>query len=149
MTTDLMTIHDDFASWFLGRFAFAGHSTAVYSSSAWTISMWLLPDVDVRLLWGPFGAYRSYGTFHSSIVHIRQSQISCMDTPGRNSSLRGKFGWLQHDHWMAVRKISKPNRMDGHTQYVVLGYLIWLTMRVFVFQFSPSTQHVSQEDQME
>ena len=55
MTTDLITIHGRFAPrGSLGRFALAGAFNSGVFYSAWTISMFLLPDVDVRLLWGTF-----------------------------------------------------------------------------------------------
>ena len=57
MTTDLTAVHGRFAPrGSLGRFALAGAFNSGVFYIAWTISMFLLPDVDVRLLWGLFGA---------------------------------------------------------------------------------------------
>ena len=58
MTTNLMAnLQSTFsASWFTGRFGLAGAFNSGVFYVAWTISMFLLPSVDIRILWGTFWA---------------------------------------------------------------------------------------------
>ena len=55
MTTDFKALHSQLAPrGSLGRFALAGAFNSAVFYIAWTGSMALLPEVDVRILWGTF-----------------------------------------------------------------------------------------------
>ena len=151
MTTDLMAVHGRFAPrGSLGRFALAGAFNSGVFYASWTISMFLLPDVDVRLLWGTFWGltgvmahfvHRWY-TFdnHKPLAWTLPAAIPVYVGSLVGSSMT--IGWLSERY---------PGQIEWMGLPIMLcwGVLIWLTMRIFVFQFSPSIQHVSQEDQME
>lgn len=151
MTTDLITVHGRFAPrGSLARFALAGAFNSGVFYAAWSISMILLPDVDVRILWGTFWGltgvmahfvHRLY-TFdnHKSLAWTLPAAIPVYVGSLVGSSMT--IGWLSERYPGQIEWMGLPNMLCW-------GVLIWLTMRVFVFQFSPSTQHVSQEDQME
>ena len=151
MTTDLMAVHGRFAPrGSLARFALAGAFNSGVFYASWTISMFLLPDVDVRILWGTFWGltgvmahfvHRLY-TFdnHKSLAWTLPAAIPVYVGSLVGSSMT--IGWLSERYPGQIEWMGLPNMLCW-------GVLIWLTMRVFVFQFSPSTQHVSQEDQME
>ena len=151
MTTDLMTVHGRFAPrGSLGRFALAGAFNSGVFYASWTISMFLLPDVDVRLLWGVFWGltgvmahfiHRWY-TFdnHKPLAWTLPAAIPVYVGSLVGSSMT--IGWLSERYPGQIEWMGLPNMLCW-------GVLIWLTMRIFVFQFSPSIQHVSQEDRME
>ena len=151
MTTDLIAVHGRFAPrGSLARFALAGAFNSGVFYASWTISMFLLPDVDVRILWGTFWGltgvmahfvHRLY-TFdnHKSLAWTLPAAIPVYVGSLVGSSMT--IGWLSERYPGQIEWMGLPNMLCW-------GVLIWLTMRVFVFQFSPSTQHVSQEDQME
>ena len=151
MTTDLMAVHGRFAPrGSLGRFALAGAFNSGVFYASWTISMFLLPDVDVRLLWGVFWGltgvmahfiHRWY-TFdnHKPLAWTLPAAIPVYVGSLVGSSMT--IGWLSERYPGQIEWMGLPNMLCW-------GVLIWLTMRIFVFQFSPSIQHVSQEDQME
>jgi len=151
MTTDLMDVHGRFAPrGSLGRFALAGAFNSGVFYASWTISMFLLPDVDVRLLWGTFWGltgvmahfiHRWY-TFdnHKPLAWTLPAAIPVYVGSLVGSSMT--IGWLSERYPGQIEWMGLPNMLCW-------GVLIWLTMRIFVFQFSPSIQHVSQEDQME
>ncbi|MED5291733.1 MAG: hypothetical protein VX778_05830 [Candidatus Thermoplasmatota archaeon] len=134
----------------LGRFALAGAFNSSIFFIAWTVSMWLFPEVDVRLLWGLFWGltgllahfvHRLY-TFddHKSLAWTLPAAVPVYVGSLVGSSMT--IGWLSEKYPTQIEWMGIPNMLCW-------GVLIWLTMRVFVFQFTPSTQHVSQEDQME
>ena len=151
MTTDLAAVHGRFAPrGSLGRFALAGAFNSGVFYASWTISMFLLPDVDVRILWGTFWGltgvmahfvHRWY-TFdnHKPLTWTLPAAIPVYVGSLVGSSMT--IGWLSEKYPNQIEWMGLPNMLCW-------GVLIWLTMRVFVFQFSPSTQHVSQEDQTE
>ena len=151
MTTDLMAVHGRFAPrGSLGRVALAGAFNSGVFYASWTISMFLLPDVDVRLLWGVFWGltgvmahfiHRWY-TFdnHKPLAWTLPAAIPVYVGSLVGSSMT--IGWLSERYPGQIEWMGLPNMLCW-------GVLIWLTMRIFVFQFSPSIQHVSQEDQME
>ena len=151
MTTDLSAVHGRFAPrGSLGRFALAGAFNSGVFYASWTISMFLLPDVDVRILWGTFWGltgvmahfvHRWY-TFdnHKPLAWTLPAAIPVYVGSLVGSSMT--IGWLSERYPGQIEWMGLPNMLCW-------GVLIWLTMRIFVFQFSPSTQHVSQEDQME
>ena len=151
MTTDLITVHGRFAPrGSLGRFALAGAFNSGVFYASCTISMFLLPGVDVRILWGTFWGltgvmahfiHRWY-TFdnHKPLAWTLPAAIPVYVGSLVGSSIT--IGWLSERYPGQIEWMGLPNMLCW-------GVLIWLTMRVFVFQFSPSIQHVSQEDQME
>ena len=151
MTTDLMAVHGRFAPrGSLGRFALAGAFNSGVFYAAWTISMFLLPDVDVRILWGVFWGltgvmahfiHRWY-TFdnHKPLAWTLPTAIPVYVGSLIGSSLT--IGWLSERYPNQIEWMGIPNMMCW-------GVIIWLSMRIFVFQFSPTKPHASQEDQME
>ena len=151
MTTDLVAVHGRFAPrGSLGRFALAGAFNSGVFYASWTISMFLLPDVDVRLLWGVFWGltgvmahfiHRWY-TFdnHKPLAWTLPAAIPVYVGSLVGSSMT--IGWLSERYPGQIEWMGLPNMLCW-------GVLIWLTMRIFVFQFSPPIQHVSQEDRME
>ena len=151
MTTDLMAVHGRFAPrGSLGRFALAGAFNSGVFYAAWTISMFLLPDVDVRILWGVFWGltgvmahfiHRWY-TFdnHKPLAWTLPTAIPVYVGSLVGSSLT--IGWLSERYPNQIEWMGIPNMMCW-------GVIIWLSMRIFVFQFSTSRPHASQEDQTE
>lgn len=151
MTTDLMAVHGRFAPrGSLGRFALAGAFNSGVFYTTWAISMFLLPDVDVRILWGTFWGltgvmahfiHRWY-TFdnHKPLAWTLPTAIPVYIGSLIGSSLT--IGWLSERYPNQIEWMGIPNMMCW-------GVIIWLSMRIFVFQFSSSRPHASQEDQME
>ena len=151
MTTDLIAVHGRFAPrGSLGRFALAGAFNSGVFYAAWTISMFLLPDVDVRILWGVFWGltgvmahfiHRWY-TFdnHKPLAWTLPTAIPVYVGSLVGSSLT--IGWLSERYPNQIEWMGIPNMMCW-------GVIIWLSMRIFVFQFSSSRPHASQEDQTE
>ena len=151
MTTDLLDVHARLVPrGSLGRFALAGGFNSAVFYIAWSVSMFLLPEVDVRLLWGTFWGltglmahfvHRWY-TFdnHKSLRWTLPTAVPVYLGSMYGSSMT--IGWLGDEFPGQVVWMGIPNMLCW-------GIIIWLTMRVFVFQFSPSTPHASQEDQTE
>ena len=151
MTTDLVTVHGRFAPrGSLGRFALAGAFNSGVFYITWTISMFLLPDADIRILWGTFWGltgvmahfvHRWY-TFdnHKPLAWTLPTAIPVYIGSLVGSSLT--IGWLSERYPNQIEWMGIPNMMCW-------GVIIWLSMRIFVFQFSPSKPHESQEDQTE
>ena len=151
MTTDLSHVHNQLAPrGSLGRFALAGAFNSGVFYAAWTISMFLLPDVDVRILWGVFWGltgvmahfiHRWY-TFdnHKPLAWTLPTAIPVYVGSLVGSSLT--IGWLSERYPNQIEWMGIPNMMCW-------GVIIWLSMRIFVFQFSSSRPHASQEDQTE
>ena len=150
MTTDLVAVHERFAPrGSLGRFALAGAFNSGVFYVTWTISMFLLPDVDIRILWGTFWGltgvmahfvHRWY-TFdnHKPLTWTLPTAIPVYIGSLVGSSLT--IGWLSERYPNQVEWMGIPNMMCW-------GVIIWLSMRIFVFQFSSSRPHASQEDRM-
>ena len=148
MTTDFKALHSQLAPrGSLGRFALAGAFNSAVFYIAWTGSMALLPEVDVRILWGTFWGitgvlahfvHRWY-TFdnHKSLAWTLPAAIPVYVGSLVGSSMT--IGWLSDRYPDQIEWMGLPNMLCW-------GILIWLTMRVFVFQFTP---HVSQEDHTE
>ena len=151
MTTNLSQIYTRLAPrGSLGRFGLAGAFNSAVFFIAWTGSMFLFPNIDVRVLWGTFWGltgvmahfvHRWY-TFdnHKSLRWTLPTAIPVYLASMYGSSMT--IGWLkgifpEHFVWFGI-----PNMLFW-------GVIIWLTMRIFVFQFSPTKPHASQEDQME
>ncbi len=151
MTIDLMRFHERLVPrGSLGRFALAGAFNSSVFYVAWTVSMFLLPNVDVRILWGTFWGltgimahfiHRFY-TFnnHKPLAWTLPTAIPVYVGSLIGSSMT--IGWLSEKYPSQVEWMGIPNMLCW-------GVLIWLAMRIFVFQHSPSTQHGSQADQME
>ena len=151
MTTDLVAVHGRFAPrGSLGRFALAGAFNSGVFYVTWTISMFLLPDVDIRILWGTFWGltgimahfvHRWY-TFdnHKPLAWTLPTAIPVYIGSLVGSSLT--IGWLSERYPNQIEWMGIPNMMCW-------GVIIWLSMRIFVFQFSSSRPHASQEDRME
>jgi len=149
MTTNLIQFHDRLVPrGSLGRFALAGGFNSTVFYLAWTTSMFLLPDVDVRILWGTFWGltgvmahfvHRWY-TFdsHKSLAWTLPTAVPVYGGSLLGSSLT--IGWLSERFPNQIEWLGLPNLLCW-------GIIIWLTMRVFVFQFSSLKPHASQEDQ--
>jgi hypothetical protein len=151
MTTNLSQIYNRLAPrGSLGRFGLAGAFNSAVFFIAWTGSMFLFPNVDIRILWGTFWGltgilahfvHRWY-TFdnHKSLAWTLPAAIPVYIGSLVGSSLT--IGWLSDRYPDQVEWFGIPNLL-------LWGVLIWLTMRIFVFQFSPPKLHASQEDQTE
>ena len=123
MTTDLVAVHGRFAPrGSLGRFALAGAFNSGVFYVTWTISMFLLPDVDIRILWGTFWGltgvmahfvHRWY-TFdnHKPLAWTLPTAIPVYIGSLVGSSLT--IGWLSE-------RYPESDRVDGHSQHDVLG----------------------------
>jgi hypothetical protein len=109
--------------------------------------MILLPEADVRILWGTFWGltgvlahfvHRWY-TFdnHKSLAWTLPAAIPVYVGSLVGSSM--SIGWLSEKYPDQIEWMGLPNMLCW-------GILIWLTMRIFVFQFTP---HASQEDRTE
>ena len=151
MTTEAAMLHERLAPrGSLGRFALAGAFNSAVFYVSWTFSMFLLPEVDVEILWGTFWGltgllahfvHRHY-TFdnHKPLNWTLPTAI-----PVYVGSLLGSsvtIGWLSEEYPTQIEWLGIPNMLCW-------GVLIWLTMRIFVFQFSPSKPHASQAGQTE
>ena len=151
MTTNLSQIYTRLAPrGSLGRFGLAGAFNSGVFYVAWTTSMFLLPNVDIRILWGIFWGltgilahfvHRWY-TFdnHKSLAWTLPAAIPVYIGSLVGSSLT--IGWLSDRYPGQVEWFGIPNLL-------LWGVLIWLTMRIFVFQFSPTKPRASQGDQTE
>tara|TARA_B100000900_G_C20244612_1_gene579402 strand:+ start:207 stop:653 length:447 start_codon:yes stop_codon:yes gene_type:complete len=145
MTTDFKVLHNQLAPrGSLGRFALAGAFNSAVFYIAWTVSMILLPEADVRILWGTFWGltgvmahfvHRWY-TFdnHKSLAWTLPAAIPVYVGSLVGSSM--SIGWLSEKYPDQIEWMGLPNMLCW-------GILIWLTMRIFVFQFTP---HASLED---
>lgn len=151
MTTDFIEMHNRLVPrGSLGRFALAGAFNSAIFYIAWTASMVLLPETDVRILWGLFWGltgvfahfvHRVY-TFdnHKSLAWTLPAAIPVYIGSLVGSSLT--IGWLSDAYPGQIEWLGIPNMLCW-------GVLIWLAMRIFVFQFSSSRPHASQEDRTE
>ena len=132
------------------RFGLAGGFNSGIFFSTWTVSMLLLPSVDVRLLWGLFWGLTGV---MSHFVHRwftfddRKPVAWTLPTavPVYVGSLVGSsitIGWFSS---------AFPDLLYvmGVLNLLAWGVLIWLAMRMVVFQYSPSTMRGSQESQEE
>ena len=149
MTTDLSHVHDRLVPrGSLARFGLAGGFNSAVFYIAWTVSMFLFPKVDVRILWGTFWGltgimahfvHRWY-TFdnHKPLAWTLPAAIPFYVGSLVGSSLT--IGWLSERYPNQIEWMGIPNMMCW-------GVIIWLSMRIFVFQFSSSKPHASQEDQ--
>ena len=151
MTTDLIEMHNRLVPrGSLGRFALAGAFNSGVFFISWTVSMFLLPEVDVRVLWGFFWGltglmahfvHRWY-TFdnHKSLAWTLPAAVPVYVGSLVGSSM--SIGWLSERYPNQIEWLGIPNM-------VCWGVIIWMTMRIFVFQFSSTKPHASQEDQTE
>ena len=151
MTTDLSHVHERLVPrGSLGRFGLAGGFNSAVFYIAWTVSMFLFPKVDFRVLWGTFWGltgimahfvHRWY-TFdnHKSLRWTLPTAIPVYLASMYGSSVT--IGWLEGEFPEQIVWLGIPNLLFW-------GVIIWLSMRIFVFQFSSSRPHASQEDRME
>ena len=151
MTTDFRVLHERLAPrGSLGRFALAGAFNSSVFYITWTASMYFLPEVDIRILWGTFWGltgvmahfiHRWY-TFdnHKSLAWTFPAAIPVYVGSLVGSSLT--IGWLSEQYPGPIEWLGFPNMLCW-------GVIIWLSMRIFVFPFSPSKPHESPEDQTE
>ena len=125
-------------------------STALYFTSLGPYRCFFFPKVDVRILWGTFWGltgimahfvHRWY-TFdnHKSLRWTLPTAIPVYLASMYGSSVT--IGWLEGEFPEQIVWLGIPNLLFW-------GVIIWLTMRIFVFQFSSSRPHASQEDRME
>ena len=133
----------------LGRFGLAGGFNSAVFYIAWTVSMFLFPRVDVRILWGTFWG----------LTGIMAHFVHRWYTFDNHKSLRWTLPTAYQFTWQVCTAQVYNRMVEGEfpEQIVWLGIpnllfwgvIIWLTMRIFVFQFSSSRPHASQEDRME
>jgi hypothetical protein len=132
------------------RFGIAGAFNSSIFFVGWTVTMVLFTSVDVRVLWGiAWGVTGVLAHFvHRAFTfddHMPLSWTLPTAVPVYIGSLVGSslsLGWLDEAfpkaiHWMGV------------VNMLVWGLMIWATMRLVVFRFSPPTTHGSQESQGE
>jgi hypothetical protein len=132
------------------RYGLAGGFNSAVFFISWTVSMLLLPQIDVRILWGFFWGVTGilahfihrFFTFdnHKSVAWTLPMSIPVYIGSLVGSSLT--IGWLStrfptHMYWL------------GLVNLLAWGVLIWFTMRTLVFQFSAVTKHESPEYQGE
>lgn len=151
-TTIKTTLNGWFVRWAprgsLIRFGMAGAFNSSLFFLGWSVSMWALPQVDVRILWGAswgltgvlahFVHRRFTFDNHKSVAWTLPTAV-----PVYAGSLLGSsftIGWLaatfpEAVYWMGVANM------------LAWGVLIWLAMRTFVFQFTPIKARASQEPQ--
>ena len=132
------------------RFGLAGGFNSSVFYLAWTASMWALPSVDLRLLWGVMWGltglmahfvHRIF-TFdnHKPLAWTLPTSIPVYVGSLVGSSLT--IGWLSERfpddlYWMGLANL------------LAWGVLIWFVMRTLVFQFSSVTEHGSPTHQAE
>jgi hypothetical protein len=134
----------------LVRYGLAGAFNSSVFFISWTVSMLLLPEVDVRLLWGLFwGLTGVLAHFvHRVFTFDNHKSVAWtlpMSVPVYIGSLVGSswtIGWLStefpdHMYWL------------GLLNMLSWGFVIWFTMRTLVFQFSPVKEHASQGHRVE
>ena len=128
------------------RFGMVGAFNSSIFFVGWTVSMVLFASVDVRVLWGiAWGLTGVLAHFvHRAFTfddHLPLSWTLPTAVPVYIGSLVGSsltLGWLdaafpEAIHWMGVINM------------LAWGVMIWATMRLVVFQFSPTTAHASPE----
>ena len=103
MTTDLSHVHGRLAPrGSLGRFGLAGGFNSAVFYIAWTVSMFLFPKVDVRILWGTFwGLTGIMAHFVHRWYTFDNHKSIAMDLTHSDTSLLGKYVWLKCDNRMA------------------------------------------------
>jgi len=124
------------------RFGLAGGFNSGIFFTTWTVSMLMFPSVDVRLLWGLFwGLTGVMGHFvHRWFTFDDRKPVSWTlptAVPVYVGSLVGSsitIGWLSS---------AFPNLLHfmGIVNLLGWGVLIWLAMRMVVFQYSSPTAH--------
>lgn len=132
------------------RFGLAGGFNSSLFFAGWTVSMWALPQTDVRLLWGVAWGLTGilahfvhrWFTFdnHKSVAWTLPTAVPVYLGSLLGSSLT--IGWL-------MTRFPDGVHLMGVANMLAWGVLIWFTMRTFVFQFSPVKAHASQEHQAE
>ena len=132
------------------RFGIAGVFNSVVFLIAWVVSIDLLPNVDVELLWGVFwGLTGLFAHFvHRWFTFDRQRPVKhtlsgaipvyVFALVGSSSSI----GWLST--WF-------PNHLVlmGVLNTLAWGAVIWLMMRIWVFRYAMPTVRASQESPAE
>ena len=124
------------------RFGLAGGFNSGIFFTTWTVSMLLFPSVDVRLLWGLFwGLTGVMGHFvHRWFTFDDRKPVSWTlptAVPVYVGSLVGSsitIGWLSSAFPDLLHLMGIVNLLGW-------GVLIWLAMRMFVFQYSSPTAH--------
>lgn len=154
MTTDANEV-DWLTKWAprgsLQRFGLAGGFNSLAFFLLWELLLALASEVDIRYLWG--FAWGSSGVM-AHFVHRhftfdgRKSMRWTLPTalPVYGLSLVGSSITIG----MLTEAFPNNLRWLGLLNLLAWGLLIWLAMRLFVFQFQgESTSHVSQEQQAE
>jgi hypothetical protein len=132
------------------RFGLAGGFNSTVFFGAWTVSMWLLPSTDIRLLWGVLWGLTGIAahfvhrifTFddHKPVAWTLPTSIPVYIGSMVGSSLT--IGWLSNQfpasiYWMGVANL------------LAWGVVIWFIMRTLVFQYSDVKEHGSPTHQAE
>ena len=132
------------------RFGLAGGFNSSIFFTTWTVSMLLFPSVDVRFLWGLFwGLTGVMGHFvHRWFTFDDRKPVSwTLPTaiPVYVGSLVGSsitIGWLSSAFPGLLHFMGIVNLLGW-------GVLIWLAMRMVVFQYSSPTAHAFRGSQEE
>ena len=145
MTERAVWLDERIARGSLIRFAIAGGFNSLVFFVAWHGLLVMFSDGDVRILWGVcWGVTGVLAHFvHRWFTFDKRRSVRWTlptSIPVYGSSLIGSsitIGWLSS---------SFPGqlRLMGIVNLLVWGVIIWLMMRLFVFQFT-STAHASRE----
>lgn len=132
------------------RYGLAGGFNSSIFFISWSISMLLLPDVNIGILWGVFWGLTGvlahfvhrWFTFdnHKSVSWTLPTAIPVYVISLLGSSFTIDFlsaSFPQQVYWLGIVNL------------LGWGVLIWFTMRTLVFQFSSATTHASLESPKE
>ena len=129
------------------RFSIAGGFNSFLFYVCWAGLLAMLTDADVRILWGIcWGVTGVLAHFvHRWVTFDDRKPVAWTlftAVPVYFTSLVGSsitIGWLATAYATGVRLMGLLNLLGW-------GVIVWLLMRLFVFQYSP-TEHESQEHQ--
>lgn len=127
----------------LVRFSMAGGFNSLIFYLTWVVLLAMFTDTDVRLLWGVcWGATGVFAHYvHRWFTFDNRKPVSwtlATAVPVYIISLGGSsltIGWLDD-------LFSEDVRILGMVNLLAWGVIVWLMLRVLVFQYSP-TEHAS------
>lgn len=128
----------------LVRFSMAGGFNSLIFYLTWVVLLAMFAGTDVRLLWGVcWGATGVFAHYvHRWFTFDNRKPVSwtlSTAVPVYVISLGGSsltIGWLDD-------LFSEDVRLLGMTNLLAWGVVVWLMLRLLVFQYSP-TEHASQ-----
>ena len=145
MTTDpLAWLDERVPRGSLIRFSMAGGFNSLIFYLTWVVLLAMFAGTDVRLLWGVcWGATGVFAHYvHRWFTFDNRKPVSwtlSTAVPVYVISLGGSsltIGWLDD-------LFSEDVRLLGMTNLLAWGVVVWLMLRLLVFQYSP-TEHASQ-----